>query len=530
MTLLIVTSIVFMRVVCQQVILFASSFSDKKLVNLENWTLYPKNLLQTGFGSLSVDDDDYAGLYSMNGAQYKSYLAGMYKIYESIPAHSTLIIKAKTLMQNFGFGGTGTCRVRADGILIIQIANNLDLINNYKINSFSVPYQSSSSAVLIEFHFEAIGDYQSLTFGFREFELYYKTCPPGCTFCQTSELQSNDCNFWSLDQRQLFDQGSLNEGWTINFKDKKQYRTDYCQDDKALNLIGFALPTESIERTLYLQPHYKMLILYKLLLLGADSIVFSYFYFELNDVIVNDIKFATYLKTSQICKHTNPSSMGDYIQQVKYEDFNQNTILKLRIFTQGRTYFQKLKWTIRDLEIFIKKCHPDCTESCFGPRANQCSRQKYPKFENFVSYFIEPLFTDTQEWQMITPIQPKSPNYCSGISIFGGYLQLGGDHYIQRFITLEDHQTIQISFKFYQIDNFNNDILYVVVDDQIVYQTVLEPIIDTSKATLLCGIYENYDLIVKISTPIIQHTQKQKILSLNKIQQYIYKNQNKLDF
>lgn len=41
---------------------------------------------------------------------------------------------------NFGFGGTGIIRVRANGILINLIKNNLDLVNNYKINSFTVPY------------------------------------------------------------------------------------------------------------------------------------------------------------------------------------------------------------------------------------------------------------------------------------------------------------------------------------------------------------------------------------------------------
>lgn len=49
--------------------------------------------------------------------------------------------------------------MRADGKLIIQMSNNLDIVNNYKINSFEVSYQSSSPAVIIEFHFQGTGDF-----------------------------------------------------------------------------------------------------------------------------------------------------------------------------------------------------------------------------------------------------------------------------------------------------------------------------------------------------------------------------------
>ncbi|CAD8198089.1 unnamed protein product [Paramecium pentaurelia] len=527
---LIVKLIIVTLVASQQVILFATSFTDKKFTSLENWSLYPQNPLKSGYGSLTSEDDDYAGFYSIIGVSMRSYLNGIYKIFENIPPHSSLIIKAKTLIQNFGLGGLGIVHIRVDGKLVTRFQSEFDQDNHQKIHSSEIFFISSSSSVIIEFHFEGVGYYKDMTFGFREFHLYYRKCPDGCLYCQTLDSNQNHCNFWFQDHHSLHDSNSLNDGWTIIKNDQRLYQMEYCRDDKALNLLGIILPNEAFEKTLHLAPHHKILIQYKQLLLGADFFSAAYWSLELNDVTVKEIPFFTYHRTSQLCKHNNPSSLGDYITQVIYEDFHYNTIVKLRIFTQGRIFFQKLKWTIRDFEVYIQKCHPDCTESCFGPRANQCSRQKYPEFKNFVSYFTEPLFTDTQEWQMITPIQPKSPNYCNGVSIFGGYLQLGGDHYIQRFITLKDHQTIQISFKFYQIDNFNNDILYVVVDDQIVYQTVLEPIIDIQKATPLCGIYENYDLIVKISTPIIQHTQKQKILSLNKIQQYIYKNQNKLDF
>lgn len=85
MSLLIVTSIIFTHVVSQQVLLYGRSFSDKKFVNLESklskqldWNLYQKNPLKSGFGSLTIDDDDYAGLYSINGASYQTYLIGIY--------------------------------------------------------------------------------------------------------------------------------------------------------------------------------------------------------------------------------------------------------------------------------------------------------------------------------------------------------------------------------------------------------------------------------------------------------------------
>ncbi|CAD8207856.1 unnamed protein product [Paramecium octaurelia] len=510
-----VISIVFAHAVSQELILFASSFTDKKLVNLEGWRLYPENPLKSGFGSLSASDDDYAGLYSLNGEPDKTYTAGMHKIYDNIPPHSFLIINVKTLISNYGQGGLGAIVIRANGAVIMNEENPLDIVNNYKKTSFQLPFISSSPSVIIEFLFSVKNIIRTLTFGFREFELYYKKCPAGCLFCQTKDLKSSDCNLWSLGHRSLADSNPLNEGWLINFQGQNIYNTEYCQDDKAINLIGLASSTQSIEKTVHLKPHYKMIIQYKLLLLGAESSMYTYFNLELNDIVVSDIKIATYTEGSKVCKFRNPISYGDYILQTSYENFHQDTILKFRTYSQGgKSYLQNFKWTIRNFEIYIKKCHQDCTDTCFGPKNTQCIRDKYPEFKNFISYFTDSLFTDTQQWQMITPNQPKSPNYCSGLSIFGGYLQLNGDYFIQRIVTFQDHKTIQISFKFYQIDNFNNDILYVVVDDQIVYQTVIESIIDLTQANPLCGIYDKYDKVLKISTDVISHTQKQSIIQI----------------
>ncbi|CAK68349.1 unnamed protein product (macronuclear) [Paramecium tetraurelia] len=438
--LIFVTSIVFTHVVSQEPILFSSSFTDKKLVNLEGnmiiyigWRIYPENPLKSGFGSLSESDDDYAGLYSLNGEPDKTYSCGMYKIYENIPPHRYLIINVKTLISNTGQGGRGALNIRVNGILIMQEEQQLDKVINSKKTSFQLPYLSSSPSVIVEFIFAVKNIFRTMTFGFREFQLYYKQCPTGCLFCYTYDLKSNDCNLWSLDHHSLGGSSALNEGWLINLQGKNLYNMEYCQDDKALNLIGLVLPTQSIGKTVHLKPHYKILIQFKLLLLGADSQMFTYFNLELNEVVVTDVKIATYAEGSKICKYRNPTSQGDYIFQPTYENFHQDTIVNFRVFTQGgKASIENFRWSIRNFEIYIKKCHLDCIESCSGPKNTQCSRDKYPSFKSFKNYFTNTLFTDTQKWQMITPIQPKSPNYCSGLSIFGGYLQLNGDYFIQR--------------------------------------------------------------------------------------------------
>lgn len=46
-----------------------------------------------------------------------------------------------------------------------------------------------------------------------------------------------------------------------------------------------------------------------------------------------EIPVFTYHRTSNLCKHKNPSSLGDYITSAVYEDSHYNTILKIRIFT-----------------------------------------------------------------------------------------------------------------------------------------------------------------------------------------------------
>ncbi|CAD8124965.1 unnamed protein product [Paramecium sonneborni] len=509
----IITSfLVLTQVTTQQVVLHSSSFTDKKFTSLEDWTIYPENPLKIGYGSVSIDDEDYAGLRSVVGRRVRlGGLDAIFKTFDNIQPHSSLIIKGKILMFNFGQGGTAVAEIKADGASILLIDGTFIQTDIQKQFSFEANFQHSTSSVLITFNTYANRDFERLTIGFREFELYYRKCPEGCAYCQIQDKSPSDCNFWIMDHSSLSDNNQLNDGWSIN---SNQYSMDYCQNDKKLNLFGFAKSKESIEKTFFLQPHYKILIQFKHILLGADFSALTFWNLELDGTIVMEITYLTYLLNTQICSFHNPASYGDNIREIKYSRSHQNTTMKIRLFAAGTSTLKVSRWSIRNFNIFIQKCHPDCEESCNGPKNTQCSKVQYQKYNEFINYFTEPLFTDIIKWQIINPIMPKTPNICGGISLFGGYLQLDGKHYIQRLVALNVHKTLQIQFKFYQIDIFNNDILYVVVDDQIIYQTTLEPVFDKSKANPMCGIFDDFEIVLKISTPVFQHTKKQSIIQI----------------
>lgn len=80
---------------------------------------------------------------------------------------------------------------------------------------------------------------------------------------------------------------------------------------------------------------------------------------------------------------------------------------------------------------------------------------------------------------------------CGTDKILGGYNQMGSGYTIQKtFSNLPPHTQIEISFDFMKIDSWDNEILYVSIDDIVIFKATYSG----SVGTQLCGLSSSWFL------------------------------------
>ncbi|CAD8113133.1 unnamed protein product [Paramecium sonneborni] len=526
-----VVILIFLRPIdCQKVLEF-SSFTDESFTDLDDWNLIvveqkdsgidkpPQNTLSyAGFNSIYWDRN--SDVYIAFGHEHPNQ--GIIKYYNNLKSHKALLITFQIYIFNNQHNPAGNCNVDffIDGQKQYTIQPNFNQYSRVFKQNVDLSMTHTHKSLFIQFSGKPT-DANIVTFGIRDFYLYSIPCPMNCQFCRKTDQLENECIDWQLASEFLveIDRNLYNsDGWTINQANPSMilHKSIDCNYESSnyMQFIGFMEMGDQIKKTIILEPHFRIKIQYLQILIAQEFAPQIYWYGYLNGKIQYQVGYVTYTASPPICSKLLDKTRGDLIQQVEYESFHQDTLVEFLTLASQSIQGSKTLWGIRNFQILIKKCHPNCQYSCFGPLETQCQNTKYPKFTLHENSLNLDTFSDDQEWQVLTLFQFTNLNLCNNQALLGGYNNLQGRHFIQSVYDLKPHVKIGLSFKVYFIDKFYDEQFYVIVDGTIVYQYTIPSIVDSKKDMPYCGIYAEIDQIMKISIVTIPHTRSQVIIQI----------------
>ncbi|CAD8164520.1 unnamed protein product [Paramecium octaurelia] len=523
--------ILLVKPIQMQKVLEFSSFTDDTFTDFDGWNLVvvqqqgqgidkPPSSTQSYFGFNSIFWDRSNNIFKPFGTSMPNQ--GMIKYHNNLKPHKALIISFQIFIYNDQSYPTGDCQVyfNVDGLNQYHIYTIFNTKKRVAIQNTEVTVTHSASSVFIQFA-GRINDSNKVTYGIRDFYLYSIPCPNNCQHCSRKDKSESECIEWSLSfeslleiDRNLFN----NDGWSVIQQSPSMqiHKSTDCQSENvnSMQILGYLTMGDKIKRTIILEPHYRIKILYLHLVLEQAVAPSTYWQGYLNGKSEFHFGYQTYLTTPEICSKLIDKTRGDLISQVEFEAFHQKTLFEFQTSANQQISGWSTKWGIRNFQVFIKKCHSSCENSCFGPKETQCQKGYYSKFILFANNLKLTTFSEDEDWQVVTPFQYTQPNECNNQALLGGYNNLKGKHLLQSVYDLKSHVKIGLSFKIYYIDQFNDDILHVVVDGIIVYQNQIPSTVDPKKDMPYCGVYAQIDQVMKISITTVLHTRSQVIIQI----------------
>ncbi|CAK84376.1 unnamed protein product (macronuclear) [Paramecium tetraurelia] len=523
--------IVLVKPIEMQKVLEFSSFTDDTFTDFDGWNLVvveqqgsgidkPPSVTQSYFGFNSIFWDRSNNIFKPFGTHMP--YQGMIKYHNNLKPHKALIISFQIYIYNDQIYPTGDCHVyfNIDGLNQYHIYTIFSPKKRLAIQNTEVTMTHSASSAFIQFA-GVITDSNKVTYGIRDFNLYSIPCPNNCQHCSRQDKQEYECIEWSLSFESLLeiDRNIFNsDGWSVIQESPSMQikKSTNCMSENinSMQILGYLEMQDKMRRTIILEPHYRIKIQYLHIVLEQAVAPSTYWQGQLNGKTMFLVGFQTFVSSPEICSKLIDKTRGDLVSQVEYEAFHQDTLVEFQTSANQQIIGWKTKWGIRNFQVFIKKCHSTCQNSCFGPKETQCENSYYSKFILFANNLRLATLSDDEDWQVVTPFQFTQPNECNNQALLGGYNNLQGKHFLQSVYDLKTHVKIGLSFKIYYIDQFNDDILYVAVDGIVVYQYTIPSTVDPTKDMPYCGVYAKIDQVMKITITTILHTRSQAIIEI----------------